>query len=283
MRRCVRPLRPRRSWFLALVATATVPALAACAGSSGPDARATPVPTVPAPAGPAAPFTSTAPVTIVAAPAADAADAVRRYVTAEADGDWATSWSLLADGDRARAGSFEAWADEADERLPLRSIEQLTVDGSTIDTVVTLEARLDETAVVPGRARVRWRPVAAGGGWLVSVADTSVDPLLPDDAGAPAAAVAWVEARRQGATTGQYDGNLLGQPTAVEALPAGQYRAGEARPLDAAPDPQVAVQAFGPSGARLVRAVPVDGPRHLVVLTAPLGDRWLVVGVQAGG
>lgn len=267
---------------LAALALAALTTVAGCSSAGG-DATRRPVPTIPAPAGPNTPFTAAPALDVPPAPAADAADAVRRYVAAEAAGDWAASWALLADDDRTRVGSVEAWAGEADDRLPLRSLETVALDGSAVATVAALEARLDETAVVPGRARITWRPVRVAGGWLVSPAATTVEPLLPAESGATDAAARWVDGRRRGEVVDQYAGNLLGRPTLVDRLPDGAYRAGAPAPLESAPDPQVAVQAFGPEAARLVRAVPVDGPVRLVVLTAPLGDAWQVVGVQAPG
>lgn len=264
------------------VAAALVGAGCSAAGDAGPaDPSVAPVPTVPAPIGPNTPFTTAPVVEPPAAPAPTGVDAVQRYVAAEAAGDWAASYALLADDDRARAGSFARWVDEAEERLPLRSLLDTTVDGSAVVTTAVLEPRLDETRVVPGRARIEWRPVAADGGWLVAPTGTRVDAVLPADDGAVTAAREWLAGRQQGETVRQYAGNLLGQPMLVDRLPAGAFTATTVEPLSAAPDPQVAVQAFGPEAERFVRVVAATGPVALVVLAAPNGDTWEVVGVQS--
>ena len=257
----------------------TVAALAGC--SSSPPAAHT-VPTVPAPQGPPASFTSSTVADPAPVAAANPQDAVARYVAAEASGDHATSWSLLSDDERARVGSLAAWVDEADARLPLVSVADLTVDGSTVITDTTLAPRLDETGFVPGHARIEWRPVRRGDGWAVAPSSTTVTALLPSDDAARIAVQTWLDGRRHGDATGEYAGSLLGQPTLVDGLaPAASLTAGRPEPLEAAPDPQVAVNAFGADASRFVRAVPVTGTPRLVVLTAPLGDAWQVVGVQA--
>ena len=274
--------RPARRLRTALGAAGLAAVLAGC--SSAQAARSTHVaPPVPGPLAPNSPFVTTAVAAVPPAPAPSAQEAVQRYVAAEAAGDSAASWALLADADRARAGSLAAWVDEASDRLPLRSLGPVTLDGSTVVTDAVLDARLDEGGFVPGRARIEWRPVAAGGGWLVSPNGTRVLPELPADADAVAVVDRWLQARQRGESTGQYAGNLLGQPTLAAPLPAGTYHVGAVRPLDAAPDAQVAVNAFGPGASRFVRAVAVDGPARLAVLVAPLGDAWQVVGVEASG
>ncbi len=265
---------------IALAAALAAVALAACS-SSGAAGPAHQVPAVPAAVGPNTPFTSLATVDPAPAPAPSAAEAVQRYASAEAAGDWAASYALLGDEDRTRVGSFAAWVDEADDRLPLLSLADVTMDGTTVVTTAVLDARLDEARFVPGRARIEWRPVAVDAGWLVSPTATRVDAQLPPQESATSVVDAWLAGRRRGETTGQYAGNLLGQPTLVERLPADDLRAGAPGPLAAAPDPQVAVHAFGPDASRFVRAVPVDGSVRLVVLVAPYGDAWEVVGVQA--
>lgn len=268
-------MQRRRS---ALPATIVL-ALAALSGCSSTSASHT-VPTVPAPVGPPASFT-TAPATDPAPiAAATPTEAVQRYVAAEAAGDVATSWALLSDAERTRVGSFAMWADEAEARLPVRSITDTSVDGSTVVTDTVLAARLDETGVVPGRARIEWRPARRGDGWSVSPSDTTVTPTLPGDGAARDAVTRWLDARRRGEVADQYAGTLLGQPTLAERITAAPT-VDAPRALDTAPDPQVAVNAFGPDAARYVRAVPATAGVPLVVLVAPYGDEWQVVGVQS--
>ena len=47
------------------------------------------------------------------------------------------------------------------------------------------------------------------------------------------------------------------------------------------PSAAVVTNAFGPAAAQWARVVSLDGPLPLDVVTAPMGDRWLVVGVVA--
>ena len=275
--------RLRRPAALALAAIASLTFAACSSSKTATSSQAAPIP---GPQGPTSPFVTTSAVEPDQAPAASAQDAVTRYVAAEASGDAAASYSLLADDDRRRAGSFAAWADEAGDRLPVRSIASVEMDGSAVITDTVLDARLDESGFVPARARIEWRPVKVANGWLVSPTSTHVQAVLPPDADAAQAVAAWLAARSTGATTGQYDGNLLGRPAlldaiAGQAITVGAVRVGAVRPLGAAPDPQVAVNAFGPEAERFVRTVTVDAPARLAVLVAPLGDAWRIVGVEA--
>jgi hypothetical protein len=274
-------VRRRRTLRLTVATVALVGVSAtACSGHSARTAVHQ-VPAVPAPRGTATPFVTAPANDPVAAPAGSPEEAVQRYVTAEAAGDDAASFALLSDDERRRVGSLAAWADEASDRLPIDRIDHVTLDGSTVVTEATLAARLDETGFVPGAARIEWRPVHVEGGWLISPSATTVTPHLPDDDGARAAVQTWLDARRSGQTTGQYEGNLLGQPTLVERVSSAALRAGAPTHLESSPDPQVAINAFGPDASRFVRAVPVDGVGRLVVLAAPLGDAWKVVGIEA--
>ena len=281
-RRIVRRCLVGVGWLASVCAV--VAGVVACSSAQGSTARHV-VPVVPGASGPNNAFATSTVADPLVAPAASAVDAVQQYVAAEAAGDGGASWGLLADADRARVGSLAAWVDEAADRLPLRSIGLVTLDGSTVVTEATLHARLDEGGFVPGRARIEWHPVQAGGGWLVSLSATRVVPELPDDVDAAAVVQAWISVRQGGAgggrVEGEYAGNLLGQPTLVQPAPTGTYRVGPMGGLASAPDGQVAVNAFGPEAVRFVRVVPLDGPVRLVVLVAPLDQVWKVVGVEA--
>jgi hypothetical protein len=128
-----------------------------------------------------------------------------------------------------------------------------------------------------------WTTQQQGAGWRVSTTATQVEPLYPDASGAPPAALAWVAARQNCQRGDQYDGNLLGQPDLAPALcgVAGTPTAVTTNALESYSSPTTVLSAFGPESSVWARVVRVNGPATLDVIMAPLGDRWVVVGISA--
>jgi hypothetical protein len=225
-------------------------------------------------------FEPDAPPLAMAAPTPQ--EAVTGLLEALIAQDAARSYSLLSAEDRAASGSFASWRDRM---TTLPRVVDFRVTGSGADEVTTgivLEPRLDEVAgFVPARARATWTTVEEDGGHRVAYSDSTFEPVLPSDDAATQAAQRWVteaQACREGPT---YGGNLLGQPTLVDALcgTAGTPTAGAPEALERFRDPTLVLNAFGADAATFVRVVPVDGPLPLQVALAPLGQDWEVIGV----
>lgn len=218
------------------------------------------------------------------------ADTVRKYVSGEIDGVFERSYAVLSAASRQGVGSLEDWAEAA----PLRpTIVGFEIDppadpaagavSAVVTGEVTLVPRLDEVnGYVPEHATVEWRVVAEDGGWRLDPAGSSVRPVLPDEQLATAAARQWAQARQQCRVEGEYEGSLLGSPALGDGLCQlqGELVAGPPAPLDDALAPQV-VAAFGPDALTWARTVAISGPSELSVVTAPFGDRWVVVGVTS--
>ncbi len=106
------------------------------------------------------------------------------YLTAEVAGDYDTSFGLLAQADRDRIVTPQAWR-ATKSRTP--RITGFTVDASaaaegTVVTDVTLEPNVDPIlGVVPGSARITWTPVAEAGGWRVPIEGSTFEARYPDD------------------------------------------------------------------------------------------------------
>jgi hypothetical protein len=222
-------------------------------------------------------------------PAGDPVDAVRRYLAAAASGDAEGSYAVLSAASRESAGSVADWAETASQRptvidFELDATASIAPDGVQAVIVpgdVTLEPRLDEVSgFVPARAEVEWKVVAEDGGWKVDIDGSTLTPVLPDETGASAAAELWAATRQQCGVAGEYDGSLLGSPVLGERLCGleGELVAGPAAPLDESMTAQV-VAAFGPDALGWARSVELSGAAQLSVVTAPLGDHWVVVGV----
>jgi len=222
----------------------------------------------------------------LAAAAATPEAAVRVFLDAEARGDLAGSFAALSAKTRATLGPLGAWRADAAERPHYIAYELTAGTGpDEVRTTVSLQAQLDEVSgLVPSQAVIDWATVAEDGGWRVDLEESAVTPVFPNDSHAPEAAVAWAEARQQCRSEREYDGSLLLSPSAAETLcgSTAAVTADSPAPLDTLADSSPVVAAFGPDAADWARVVRIHGPADLAVVTAPLGDDWVVVGVASG-
>ncbi len=111
---------------------------------------------------------------------------------------------------------------------------------------VSLEPRLDEVnGFVPQRADVEWTVVAEDGGWRLDLTDSSLDPVLPDEQGATAAAELWAGARHMPGRRGVRGvAARLARTRRSAVRVQGELVAGVPAPLDDA----LATQSSPPSG-----------------------------------
>jgi hypothetical protein len=241
------------------------------------------VPTVPAPIGENSltKAESAPPGSTGATPRA----AVERFVTGLMNGDAAGTYSLLSDKERA-ATSLGSWG-EAMAGLPTYRSFTVTREDP-VDLDATFSPRVDEeTGVVPGKAIVHFATISESGGWRVSLAKTTIEPRYPtDDNAAAAVALNWAKAEQacdvSAVTSLQYEGSLLGQPSVANDLchwtgtPVAKGTSG----LNTTPSASAVRNAFGPSADDWAKVTHIDGPQPLDVVTAPLGDTWVVVAVS---
>jgi hypothetical protein len=216
-------------------------------------------------------------------PAATPEAAVRGLLDSFIAGDAARSFSLLSATDRAASGPLASWLAELTSRPHYLRYQVVRLQGTSVETDVTIEPRLDEVVgYIPARATVTWPTTLEDGGYRVSLSAAVSEPVLPDDQSAPTAAEAWVTARENCQPGATYPGTLLGQPTFADALchSSGAYRAKTASGLDTFGNPTLLLEAFGPDAPAFVRVVRMDGPTPFDVAVAPLGDDWQVVGVM---
>jgi hypothetical protein len=226
-----------------------------------------------------------------AAPAATPEAAVAQFAAAEQAGDTSTSFGLLSQPDRTTIVTRAAWLNQHGRLPKLTSFTGAKrVAGATAASVdirgdATFEPRLDEVSgLVPKNATITWHTVAEDGGWRISYAGTRFDAIYPAETGATDAVLDWVRAYTQCRTpdpASQYGGGLVGVPALAGRL-CGMGPNVFARgpvPLGDKPDPTPVIAAFGPEADRWARIVHVTKPIDLDVVTAPLGDRWIVVGL----
>lgn len=217
-------------------------------------------------------------------PAASAVEAVDAFLSAEADGDFETSFALLSEAQRSTYGSVPAWRNAHADFFPVVGHRLVEADDGTIRTEVEYRSSLDEVVgLVPARATVEWVVVQEAGGWAVDFDASAVQPIYPDDAAAAEAVRDWATDLQRCEEPVQYEGALVATADLVRAAESlcdsdGRIGAGPARTVDEF-DASPLVSAFGTDALAWARAVELDGPAELTVVVAPVDDRWVVVGL----
>ena len=221
-----------------------------------------------------------------AAPADTPVAAVTGFLDAEVAGDFAASYGRLSAPDRLRTGSRGEWT-TLHAQLP--SIQRFTL-GETpsapgraeINAELELRPGLDSiVGLVPARAHATWVAVAEDGGWRVDFDNSTLVPEYPADPAAVDAARSWASARADCRRAPVYRDGLLGMPALAAELcgAGGPVRVGSVASLRAGVGVEPFVAAFGPDVFTWARAVPVESPVPMSVVLAPIGDRWVVIGV----
>jgi hypothetical protein len=214
--------------------------------------------------------------------------AVTAFLAAEVAGRFDASYGLLSADDRARAGGRLPWSENHANLPPVTgfAIDSVVVAGdeATVATRIDLRSSLDEVVgLVPAHALASWSSVREDGGWRVAYARSRLIPQYPSDALASDAAREWVTARQACHQAAEWSGGLVGSDAPARRL----CRARSAVAVGAAtqlPDDTSAsdvAAAFGPDVYAWARLVPVTEPARLELIVAPIGERWLVIGVRA--
>jgi hypothetical protein len=236
-----------------------------------------------------------------AAPAArpvtanSAAEAVQRFLGANAEQDFATSFGLLDKASRKQVKTVAGWTAAQAERPAVTAVEvkderRTGPEEAEVTVTVTHPAAVDPFAgLTPGRTVERWQARREAGRWRVAADPVSVDAVLPGDASAPAAVQAWVDRLERCDTAGaaalQATAELYGAAdlAGVPCREHGTWKVSATRGFDRADDPQPYLSAFGPEVQTWARLVPVQGPKtRFTAVVAPLGDTWRVLGTDAG-
>lgn len=283
--------RPRRARSASAVRKRAVAAIAllvlvlasSCGGDDGPVARgpsrnATPIP---APKGANDPLTE-GEVDHPQVPAASAVAAVDAYSNAESTGDFATSWSLLSSDDRDEIGSFEAWRQQHSVSPRFTGSQLVSSGPGPVVTEATFEPRVDEAVgVIAGSARITWATTEENGGFTIDRSATRSDAHYPSDERAPLDANAWLTAVRSKTVPTGYRGTLIGLPSlrADLAKAKGPFRPTRTMELADWTTPVLVTNAFGPAASTWARIVRFEGPTDFDAVMAPLGERWVVVGL----
>jgi hypothetical protein len=224
------------------------------------------------------------------APINDPASALATFLDAEQRDDFERSYALLVAEDQEQFPSRARWED-AHHGLPevtsFGPVEQAEASDASVTFRVdlALQPRLDETiGVVAASATGSFVARQVGpDDWRIAFSESSLIPHYPDDSGAREAAVTWANARQRCERSTEWEGGLLGDAAEAHAESlchtTAAVRAGEPVSLDRASGTEPVLAAFGPEASIWARVVRVSGPIDLDVVTAPLGEEWVVVGV----
>jgi hypothetical protein len=219
-----------------------------------------------------------------APPTPDAA--VGTFLALEVAQDFDGSYGVLSAPDRLDATSGVAWSAQHAGLPSITGYEITAVqqhdDRADVSARVQLRPELTANAgLVPDRATAIFSTVAEDGGWRVAYSDSTLVPQYAPAARAPSAVKSWVRARQACRTAAEYDGGLVGAPARADALcrARGSVRLGGVRTLPETAQDQPFLAAFGSAVHDWARVVHVDAPVRMDVVVAPVGERWLVVGV----
>jgi hypothetical protein len=219
-------------------------------------------------------------------PAPTPRDAVDRFLGAEVAQQYGVSYGLLSARDRDERNSRAAWtADHADlPPIAAYRFDGVQVHDGRADVAVALRlhSQLSPTdGLVPARARATLVAVAEDGGWRVAFGESALAAEYPSTALAPDAVRSWARARVECRHAPEFVGGLLGAAARADELcgARGAVQVGRAVRLPETDQDQPFLAAFGSEVHEWSRVVPVDAPVRLRVVVAPLGERWLVVGV----
>ncbi len=220
--------------------------------------------------------------------AASPAEAVRRYLDGEFEGDHVKSFGQLTLADRRAIGTADDWDVTADERPTLRSYRLVEVGRDRVRADVEVVPAVNEIdGVSPAAATIEFAIRHEDGGSRISLTDTTFTPHYPDHILATASAVSWVDAAQQcdaDVRSGlEYEGNLLGTFGLAESLcgVTGDPKVSATGSLDSLNDPSVVLNAFGEQAAVWSQVVSIEGVTGvppLDVVLAPFGDHWVVIG-----
>ena len=232
----------------------------------------------------------TAPLVTIA-PKASAEAAIAALGDAIVKGDAATALALLTTQDRDRIGSPVRFQEllAQDPSWTASEVAAVDTNAGSVDLLVHQRPSIDEIrGVVAATATVRLTAREEDGGWRVLWRRRQVSQhYAAPEANVTADVAAWAQGRirctsTSGATPeGEYSGGLFGIVGLADKLCHAKQPpvVGAVGDFDSLDDPQPLIDTFGSASALWARVVTLTEPTPMKVVAAPLGDRWIVVGI----
>jgi hypothetical protein len=216
---------------------------------------------------------------------AETVDASARvFVSAIVANDAVAAYQLLTSADQTFYGSPEQFAATLARSAPWNDAN-VTVVGSSIVATVERTPQLDDAlGLITPVANVTLPAIVESGEWRIDWRNRNVDaePTL-DAQKASADVLLWAEGRRscKPDPTREHATGLVGVEGFAAALcnAKGELSVGSISLLETLDDPGPFVDAFGPDVLRWGRVVTIRTPIDMRVVVAPVGDRWVAVGL----
>ncbi len=207
------------------------------------------------------------------------------FLDAIVEGDAVTAFPLLAKKDRNFFGSPEQFGASLARAAPWLDA-QFTTAGSKVVATVQRTPELDDAlGLITADSTVTLSAVEESGVWHIDWRNriASAEPTL-SDARATGDVLRWAQARqacRPVADLEQATG-LTGVAGFAPALcgAKGAVSVGDVATLEELDDPGLFIDAFGGDVLRWGRVVTLRAPIDMRVVVAPIGDRWVVVGLD---
>ncbi len=226
-----------------------------------------------------------------AAPSPEAA--IEQFLRAEIDGDFATSFGLLAAEERLDVPTLADWIDahvdfpqytgfELTEMSDGESDRAEETGGRVATGTATLVPTLDEfNGLFPASGELRVLVVPEDEGWRVAYNETILDPDYPSTDGAEAVARRWLEAASACEDTSdlEYEFGLLGVTGFGDKLCAaeGDLSLGKLTSLGDHPIPTPVVASVSAQSLDWAKYYRIESPVEFDLVLAPLGDNWIVL------
>jgi hypothetical protein len=233
-------------------------------------------------ASPVGPVSSTPPT------ASSANDAALQFGEAIVDNRTEVAFALLTTDEQARLGSVARFRDSLSREAPWQAVSLEPSSGANAALLrVSLSPSIDEIrGVVPAAATVRLPVVNEVGAWRIRWERRQFTPTyVADERRLGDDVKAWAQARQRSCEgtrpDSEYSGGLVGIVGLADSLCStkGEPVVADVGDIYRLDDPQPLLDAFGSASFDWARVVSLSAPTPMDVIAAPVGDRWLVVGV----
>jgi hypothetical protein len=213
-------------------------------------------------------------------------EALKVLLQAESQLDRSTSYAVLSPDARLE---FKVLADWTRRRTqlptPVRFEVKAGKDERTAVATITYVPSLDPfKGLVTTKEIETWTGVKVAGGWLLD-GEPTVELVLPDESKAVDEAAAWaraVQACDQAAAAKLQGVSILfGTSTQAGKLcgSTGSVQAGALGPLTIGPVANDIIAQYTSDALTWARSVVISAPVRFVVVTAPIGENWKVIGI----
>lgn len=217
--------------------------------------------------------------------------AVEGLLAAEQRSDFSASYTFLDAAGRAKYPEASDWEDRRTGLSPVTgfSIDAAASTPTSVVAVVQHKPGLDPfIGLSPAEERQTWQGSETPDGFLVDP-DPKVVFVAPPESGIAATVTAWATAvqacdQAKGVTY-QAVPTLYGESDGASSLcgSKGALRVGSVGPLLAGPASADLVAQYSSDVLAWARTVPVSGAATFVVIVAPIGAGWKVLGVADRG